>query len=444
MNPEFRRNVWLELVPLRLIVLAAVLLFGFFSAALTEGFAGPGSVARWAYYFLVIVWGTRNAARSVVGEMRDRTWDSQRLSSLKASTMMWGKLFGSTIFTWVGGAICLVVIMADVFNRSGPGPAFLQLAYYLALGVIAQGASLLASLIAAGRRHGRSQFEVFVYQLVGIAAAVAVWAIADPSGSTIGGIPHTDYVGWWNMVFPTQPFLLISLAIFAGWMLLGNYRLMRLELKLRNGPSAWLGFLIFMVVYIAGFDAWGPTTLVQPDMIARRLYLAVTVCAALSYVTVFLERKDRVFFRWLGSELGHLHLGAGLARLQCWMMSALAALVLGGALVVRLNMLGATVDQAALAAMLGFLARDIGLVLLMNMAARRRGGDLLALAMLGVLYGLMPPIIAGLQYEAGRALFLPHTTDPIWMSPAASWLEALAVWALAFARIALPEEHGKN
>jgi len=444
MNPEFRRNVWLEVTPLRLVVLVAVLLFAFFAAALTEGFAGPGSVARWAYYFLVVVWGTRSAARSVVGEIRDRTWDSQRLSSLKASTMMWGKLFGSTVFTWIGGAICLAVIMAEVFQRSGAAVALLQCAYYIALGVIAQGASLLTSLIAAGRRQGRSQFEVFVYQLVGIAAGLAVWAIADPSGPTIGGIPHTDFVPWWGMVLPTQPFLLVSLAAFAGFMLLGNYRLMRLELKLRNGPTAWLGFLVFMVVYVAGFDAWGASVLIHADAIARRLYLAGVVSAGLTYLTIFLEPKDRVFFRWFGGEFASFHLGSAFSRLQCWMMSGVAALLLGGALVARLAMLGWLGDEAIVGALLGFMMRDMGLVVLMNMAARRRGGDLLALAVLGLLYGLMPPIIAGLQYETGQALFLPRVTDPFWLSPAAAWLEAIAVWVLTFARIALPEQQSKT
>lgn len=444
MNPEFRRNVWLELAPIKLVVLVAVLLFAFFSAALTEGFTGPGSVARWAYYFLVVVWGTRNAARSVVGEMRDRTWDSQRLSSLKASTMMWGKLFGSTVFTWIGGAICLVVIMADVFNRSGASAALLQFSYYIALGVIAQSASLLASLVAAGRRQGRSQFEVFLYQVVGIVAAVAVWAIADPSGPTIGGIPHTDYVSWWGQILPTQPFLLISLAVFAGWTLLGNYRLMRLELKLRNGPAAWLGFLTFMVLYVSGFDAWGASGLIHGDMIARRLCLAGVVCTGLTYLTIFLEPKDRVFFRWLGSEFAQFHVGTAFSRFQCWMMSGLAALLLGGALVARLAALGWGGDEAALAAMLGFMTRDMGLVVLINMAARRRGGDLLSLAVLGLLYGLMPQIIAGLHYDTGQALFLPRATDPIWISPAAAWLEAAVAWILAFAKIALPEEQAKH
>jgi len=443
MNPEFQRNVWLELTPLRLVILVALLLLAFFAAAVTEGFTGPGTVARWLFDFIVVVWGTRNAARSVVGEIRERTWDSQRLSSLRASTMMWGKLFGSTVFNWVGGGICLVVIVAEAVKRDGVATAFAELIYFIALGVIAQSASLLASLIAAGRRHGHTQFEVFFYQIAGIAAALVVAAIANPAGPAFGNIARADTVSWWGQPIPTQPFLLVSLALFAGWILLGTYRLMRLELKLRNGPFVWLAFLVFITLYAGGFDAWVSNQLPQADTLARRLYLAVLVCSILAYVNVFLEPKNRVFFRWLGLEFSRLHLGSALVRFQCWMMSFLAALLLGGVLIGHLASSGGMADEAMVGAFLGFLTRDMGLVVLMNMAARRRGGDLLSLAVLVLLYGLMPSIISGLQYGTGQALFLPRTTDPVWLSPAVAWAEAMVVWIVAVARIALPEEQAK-
>ena len=444
MNPEFQRNVWLELTPLRLIVLVAVLLFAFFAAAVSDGFAEPGTVARWLFDFIVIVWGTRNAARSVVGEIRERTWDGQRLSSLRASTMMVGKLFGATVFNWVGGAICLAVVMAEDVNRGGGLTALADLVYLIALGLIAQAASLLASLIAAGRRQGRSQFEIFLYQIVGIAAAVIAAMIADPSGWGYALFVRADGIVWWGQTVPARGFLLLSLAAFAGWILLADYRLMRLELKLRNGPFVWLAFLVFVTLYAAGFDAWISHQLPLADAAARRLYLAVLVCAVLAYANVLLEPKNRVFFRWLGSELGHARFGATLSRLQCWMMSYAAALVLGLVLTLQLGLSGLAADQAMIGAGLGFMTRDMGLVVLMNVLARRRGGDLLAIAVLILVYALMPSIVGGMQYGTGQALFLPRTTQPLWLSPVLAWLEAVAVWTLAVAKIALPEPAAKD
>ena len=124
MNPEFERNVWLELTPRRTLMMAGLLVLIFFAASLAEGVEwGPSGVASLLYYVLVVVWGSRNAAMSVVGEIRDRTWETQRLSSLSAATMTWGKLFGSTIYNWLGGAICLVVIMANLVTHQGPATA---------------------------------------------------------------------------------------------------------------------------------------------------------------------------------------------------------------------------------------------------------------------------------------------------------------------------------
>ena len=120
-------------------------------------------------------------------------------------------------------------------------------------------------------------------------------------------------------------------------------------------------------------------------------------------------------------------------------MSYLFTVVIAMALLVRLALLGMGPELATAGAVLGFVTRDIGIVVLMNMVARRRGGDFLALAVLFLLYALLPSIVAGLHYDSGRALFLPLQTDPLWMSPAAAWIEAIAVWTVAATQISLAE-----
>jgi hypothetical protein len=99
--------------------------------------------------------------------------------------------------------------------------------------------------------------------------------------------------------------------------------------------------------------------------------------------------------------------------------------------------LGMGPELATAGVVLGFVTRDIGIVVLMNMVARRRGGDFLALAILVLVYALLPSIVAGLNYGTGRALFLPQPTDPMWISPAAAWIEAIVVWAVAATQISL-------
>ncbi len=445
MNPEFQRNLWLELTPRRLILMAVVLGLCFFAAAVTDGAAsGPGETARWLYYLIVVVWGSRNAAMSVVGEIRERTWDGQRLSSLGAGTMVWGKLFGSTLYNWFGGAICLAVIMADMLGNRGALVAAIELVYYLAIGVIAQSAALLASLIAAGRRQGQMRLEAFLYQAIGIAAAVAVysiWSIADPAGSLLAHTTPTDFIVWWGQKLDARGFLLLSLAIFTGWTLIGCIRQMRLELKMRNGPFVWLGFLLFIGVYVAGFDAWlsGNQSLTHLDAVARRLLLAGTTFGALAYLMVILEPKDRVQYRWLGGAFAKFRLGQVGNGMQGWMTAYLAALGIGIALLIWLARESLLQDQATLGAMLGFLTRDMAIVVLASTLSKSRNGDFAALAILFSLYALLPAIVSGMKFDTALALFFPRASDPIWLSPSVAWAEAVLAAVLAIGRIALPE-----
>ena len=86
MNPEFQRNLWLELTPRRITLMVGVagarlLRRGGFRATRITARRGP---PRCSITSIVVIWGARNAAMAVVGEIRDRTWDMQLLSSIGA------------------------------------------------------------------------------------------------------------------------------------------------------------------------------------------------------------------------------------------------------------------------------------------------------------------------------------------------------------------------
>ena len=441
MNPEFRRNIWLELSPRRLITMTAVLVLAFFAAALSGTEWLPSTTAVLIYYFIVVFWGTRNAALSVVGEIRERTWDFQRLSALGAGEMTWGKLFGSTIFNWYGGAICLVVILAYRIAHDGAVAGLISLVYFVVIGLIAQSAALLSSLIAAMRRQRHTQLEVFAYQVIGIVAALFaydVWKMADPAGSIGGRLRPTDYIPWWGQSFDARAFLLTSLALFAGWTLLGCYRAMRLELKMPNGPFVWLAFLAFMGVYVAGFDAWLPKNgaISVRDAVALRLALAGTTFAILTYIMVLLEPKDRVLYRWMGSELARAHFGRIAWSLQGWMMSCKAAFIVGICLIVWLVNENAAPAAAFVGSGLGFLLRDVGIFILLQTLPGPRRGDFAAVVTLLALYVLAPAIADGLGLKQALVVFYPQASTPVWLSPAVAWAEAIAVAGLTIGRLA--------
>jgi hypothetical protein len=441
MNPEFRRNVWLELSTRRIMTMTIVLLLAFFAAAVSRSDWLPPSVAITLYYFIVVFWGARNAALSVVGEIRDRTWDFQRLSALGAAEMTWGKLFGSTIYNWYGGAICLVVIVAYRVVHAGPEAGLISLVFYIVAGLIAQSAALLASLIAAMRRQRHTQLEVFAYQMTGLLTALLaiwVWNAADPAGSLITRIHAAEIIPWWGQSFDARAFLLVSLALFAGWLLLGCYRAMRLELKMPNGPFVWLAFLVFMGVYVAGFDAWLPKngSINVRDAVALRLALAGTTFAILTYVMVLLEPKDRVLYRWMGAEFLKGRLGRVAYVMQGWMMSCKAAFIVGICLIAWLLHEDAAPAAAVIGAALGFLLRDVAIFVLLQTLPGPRRGDFAAVVTLFALYVLAPAIADGLGLTQALVLFYPQPWIPAWQSPATAWAEALIVVVLVVSRLA--------
>jgi hypothetical protein len=369
----------------------------------------------------------------------------QRLSSLGAGTMTWGKLFGATIYNWFGGAICLAVLLVSEIAHDGAAAALIDLVYFLVIGIISQAAALLASLVSVRRRQANSRLGAFAYQLVGIAAAVcvfAVWSAADPAGSFLGKKP-TETIVWWGYAFDARPFLLISLAVFAGWTFVACYRQMRIELKMRNGPFVWIAFLAFMGIYDAGFDVWlskGPqVALWHAD--ALRLALAMSTYFVLTYAMVLLEPKDRVLYRWLGGRIAAGQPVTALLSLQAWMMSYFAAIAVAAALVARLVQTEGhfASDAAAIVAASGFLTRDAMLFVLFQSLPGRRRGDFAAVVALFALYALVPAILHGLGLESALAFFYPKATDPLWLGPAAAWGEAIVVAAITFARLARTE-----
>src|SRR5262249_54420351 len=111
-NPELRRNLWLQLSWQRLLA-APIILGAVFFLAWIGSDHSPFVVEETAhvlFYFVVCIWGTRRAAESIAEELAGGTWDGQRMSSLGAWSMAWGKLFGATAFVWYAGLLCLAVV----------------------------------------------------------------------------------------------------------------------------------------------------------------------------------------------------------------------------------------------------------------------------------------------------------------------------------------------
>lgn len=424
MNPEFQRNLWLEVSPHRLIAMPAVLLLIFVAAALTGDRTVLSGAAQGVVAVLLVLWGSRLAADSVLGEVVARTWDGQRMSAIGPWAMTWGKLLGSTIYAWYGALWCV-----PVFLLSGRAvrdwPDFGQL---LVSGLFAQAVALLVSLLMLRTRPGRLSFQVSIAQLFGVLAVTPFQTAAWDNTVAV--------IEWGHMAIPRPWFLLGSEVLFLAWAVVGVYRLMRAELQFRCQPWAWLAFVLFAAGYIAGFDVWtrSDVPIDATQAAAARAIAAFAAAVALTYVAAFVEPKSPVRLRkWL-CALATGQTVRALETTPAWTVSGAVALILAALAMVLFELTvtapGATaVATPMVAAVVLFVARDIGLLYYLVLDGGARRGHLGALVYLAVLYGLMPMILTGSGQEGLLPIVVPTLVDPPLLTIVPPLLQALlAAW----------------
>jgi hypothetical protein len=430
-NPEFRRNLWLELTPQRLIVMPLVLAAIFVVVYLGEEgiakwngdssrYGGLAMAAKYIYLALVLLWGGRQAAAAVTDEIRDRTWDGQRLSALGSWSMAWGKLFGSTVFVWYGGVLALAVYAVSAVAQA-PAPAVARdIVTLIGYGVLCHATALLASLLYLRHKTPSRRPNAGLFHLAGLAAVVVLWVVID--GYTL------DKVGW-PMSRPVllADFALGSVVAFAVWAVIGVWRLMRSELQFRNLPWLWTLFALFLMVYMSAFVA-GPLDPIY------RLLLPTFVLQLCTYLLALVEPKDVVGLRRLASRARIGDVRGFFEALPLWLLTY-AFVATGTVLSVALahdrlptpETAGLAMRMIAVAFL--FMTRDLSILLALNLGRNPRRADLAAILYWAVLYALVPLLLNAFGERGAAALFRPGGTEAVVVS-------ALVQAALALAWVA--------
>jgi len=289
-NPEFRRNLWIQFSSTRVLVasmLTGLLLVCALAVdfALTQRNFTPditAFVARWLAIVILLFWAGRQAAGAVLREIRGRTWDAQRLSTLHPWSMAWGKLFGVTSLAWVMALVCAAAFLASAaFERplkNAAATAFSIIGY----GLVCQATGLLASLARLSGRPGERGGGTTLAHAVGLVATgllggFVVWALENEAR-------------WFGLEIGAQALRLLTIWFFALWAVVGVYRRMRRELQMRSAPWAWLLFLISFVVYGEGLASGRG----QPE---AALLLPAGLLAVMLWTMTLIEAKDPLTLR---------------------------------------------------------------------------------------------------------------------------------------------------
>jgi len=366
-NPEFRRNLWIQFTSTR--VLVAAMLTGLLLVCalavdygLTRRAFVPditGFVAYWLGAAIVVFWAGRQAAGAVLREIRGRTWDAQRLSTLHPWTMAWGKLFGATSLAWFMALVCIAAYLAaDAYQR--PLRAVLAgAAALIGYGVVCQATGMLASLARLSGRPGDRGGGTTVAHVAGMIAAALLAAFV------YWGLGNE--ARWFGHAIGREGLVPLTIWFFALWAVAGVYRRMRRELQMRSAPWAWLLFLVTFVVYGEGL-AYGRG---QPEI---ALLLPAGLLAVMLWAITLIEAKDPLALRQSVQNLARGRWSDGIALLPLWLvtyaafgLAVLGAIASGAGGPVSLRALqipGAPVSDTLLIliAALLFLTRDVLIV----------------------------------------------------------------------------------
>ena len=453
MNPELQRNLWLEATPRRLVWIGAAVGLVYVAALLAANGMAPGLngsaraaqiVGAGLFVIAGFIWGPREAGQAVLVEIGQRTWDFQRLSALTPWSMAWGKLLGSTAVPWLVALTGLIGATPGGIQRMGALDWAHTVVTAIGIALILQAGAMALALVSVRKARAEGRLATMRGVAGGLFGFIVfIWLVGN--GISLGFVLLTggqskhidwsvlDFSQWWGMPVDPGAAFALSAAIYAGWAMVAAWRLMRLELQMRNGPWTWVAFLLFSAVFLAGFAAHGGP--------AAEFAVAAGVFATGAYAAAFAEPTERTRLRHFSEALRRFDIGRMMmtasavfspAKLMFWA-------VVGFALSPAAAYLGQRNPAAFGFAALAFLIRDLGVIFFFRYGPRPGRGDFGAVLALFMLYGVGGLLGSVFGHEPGRAMFAPDPNYPL-VSLAAATILAVVAWVLALPRMRAPEQ----
>lgn len=412
-NPEFKKNILLELTPGRLVMMPVFLGVVFFTVYIFARQSGEAAYAMQVAALIVFcaligAYGSKMASESLITEFNEKTWDSQRMTSIEPWDMVCGKLFGSTVFVWYGSLICLIFFAAATVFAAKVGE-LIELWLIILFASICGQAAMLSYILIEFRKNR------FLGKLNGSSYSTgAILVILLLAPFTIGALEAKKTIHWYTVDFWPLDMILCSSIFFAIWSVTGFYREMRKELQLENRPWVWLLFIISMMIYGSGF-LWNLQRMTGSQMIFAALYLSFFIGIGAFYFIALVEPKNIVDFRWLLDKTRQRRWRECLLKLPAWLVSFVLCAVIG---FLVLGMSQGTVYFDAPAwikkiqtlwplSCLLFCLRDMGIILFVNINSSKKNRDVVALFYLLIAYFLIPVLLNLLVSRQVLAWFLP-------------------------------------
>lgn len=423
MNPEFKRQLWLHFSLPRLILMPALLLVGALAVVLSskpghifETLAVAGAIA---FGLLALVFGVGAAGASISDEFRQRTWDQQRMSAMQPWPMTWGKLAGSTAYSWYGSVICLGMIVACAWELDHPSWG-LKIAIMVSTALFLQTLNLAVNvqLSKLDPRQVRQVWWLLILLLLlphGV-RSVSRWI-------------DDDTLLWWGQSWSTLQFLLGSLLIFTVCAVVAAWRSMAESLSVQQLPWGLPVVGLLAIAYLTGFASelqlqW------SLDRGASVMGVAgVCVYGAMTYFALISDPQSRPVWQRFVTRAAAGQWHAALMQVPRWATSLVLTLLFGLLSLFAAELRELWLPGSALAWAL-LVARDSALALFFVLATQGRQPLAAFLVTLLVLHGLMPWLAVAVEATGVRAVLYPPISHSELAANGLAFLHALLAWAL--------------
>ncbi len=403
-NPEFQRQLYLECSQARLIGVPSVLGILFSFCYFLDDYRLGAITAKTAlslFMLITLLWGAKQSMDSISEEYRERTWDTQRLSALGPWEMTWGKLFGGNVMVWYAGLICLLVYS---LSTEQPNTLPRLLFYGLSIALLVQSGGLLLGLLAVQRGQTKSSSIVVLAIIIFLTISPWLMTISGLSGTGMDILAQSG-IAWYHMLIDSRFFYPMSLLLALFWCGLGNYRLMTQELGMRTLPWAWLGFCLFLTVYLGGFI---------PSTSFSLALAAFVICGILTYIGLVVERNEAMRIKRLVTYFAQGHWRRGGEEMPIWWLSF--ALTIPAALALSWSDNAFMLNFSHILhfyplAMVLILLRDCAIYLYFFYGKNPQRAIGMSLLVWVLLYGIIPGIFKLIGQNALVALSFPLWAD---------------------------------
>ena len=364
-NPEFIKNVKLEFSALRF--LTPMLLLGLFfwigwdieeykrswQSLYSIEQIHAKSLFSWLCgfgFFFTIIWGTYLTSNNMMEEIKVKTWDFVRMSSLSPFKILTGKMIGVNCVVWLVSLLCVlpsiiyalrVMIPEDGIIR----PESITIAVFISclicwailsyslvfLSVLspssvngragAFGATLavliMGTVIGADLLGGLENFyEILMVRPYanGIPMALQANMVSLVDGVSYMRMPETTTWYSWDLYKLDYTLMLLSFAAF--WTFVGAWRSLRKSLQYFDAPWVWLAFIISTCVFLNGFVDYE-----MQDLVRTSLVWPLIVTLFLTMLTCVYEASDQLNYKALKQKLSQRQYYEAFRTTPLWILS---------------------------------------------------------------------------------------------------------------------------